>query len=39
MPPTRRVEMIHDLDIWHAAGLLIARHGADDAALVAAHTR
>jgi hypothetical protein len=31
-----RAEMNPDADIWHAAGLLIKRHGADDAALVAA---
>lgn len=27
-----------DLDIWRAAAILMQRHGADDAALVAAQT-
>ena len=28
--------MIPDLDIWRAAAILVERHGADDAAIVAA---
>ena len=28
--------MIPDLDIWRAAAILVQRHGADDAAVVAA---
>ncbi len=30
--------MTYDLDIWRAAVILVQRHGADDAALVAAQT-
>jgi hypothetical protein len=29
---------VTDLDIWRAAAILMQRHGADDAALVAAQT-
>jgi hypothetical protein len=30
------VQVIADLDIWRAAAILMQRHGADDAAIVAA---
>ena len=30
--------MIPNLDIWRAAAIIIQRHGADDAAIVAAQT-